>query len=113
MRDAFQPRLHSRRLLLQGVSAVFGKGALVGTIAVCIFLGRQAAAWWETGDWPSYPLWQMLWDVGLSAPASQRVGIQEMINWALESPAIASLAGLCILAFVISAIAAYADEAES
>jgi hypothetical protein len=111
--DQLLLRLHCKRLVFQGISTVFGTSALLGAIGVGIFVCRQAVAWFETGEWPPYPVWQMLWDVGISAPASQWVGIQAMINWALESPAVASLVVLCIIVFILSTIAAYfVDEAE-
>jgi hypothetical protein len=113
MHDQLLVRFRWKQLVFQAISTLFGTGALLGAIGVGIFLVGQAMAWLETGEWPPYPLWQMLWDVGISAPASQSVGIQMAINWALESPAMASLVGLCILAFLIGTIAAYFVERQN
>jgi len=80
------------RRMIAGLLAWVGKVTLLFTfIFAGITLGAHALVWFRTGEWPAAfvladPLGETLRDLGLAAPSSSWVVLQDFLSWMLKQP---------------------------
>jgi hypothetical protein len=93
--------LKCRRLGLLALQLVLGIGAFIGGMSVVLVLGSQGLMWLKFGVWQPYPLWEMLIGWGVPPIQTQWLGLQKIIMWALEAPAMMWVALVSFVAFVL------------
>jgi hypothetical protein len=102
--------LKCARLLCRGVATVFLMGAMLGVFGAFLRVCVQILGWLKTGIWKPYPLWGMLRDMGIRLPRTDWVGIQKMIDWLMDTPAMIWVVVMCAIAMGIGAVAAGMGE---
>src|SRR5207245_1048198 len=65
-----------------------GLAAAGGALSIVAVLMRQCGFWLKMGVWTPYPTWEMLMDWGVTRPPhTDWIGLQKIVLWALEMPA--------------------------